>query len=145
VVAAAALERARRNQLGIDFTADLEEAVVQGNPTTIERAIGNLLDNAAKWSPAGGEVHLQVREGTVTVRDHGPGIAAEDLPYVFDRFYRARSARGLRGSGLGLAIVRQVAEAHGGDVVAEQAEGGGTRMTLRLSAKTPVPAAGPAS
>ena len=66
------------------------------------------------------------------MRDHGPGIADEDLPYVFDRFYRARSARGMPGSGLGLAIVRQVAEAHGGEVVAERAEGGGTRMTLRL-------------
>ena len=62
-----------------------------------------------------------------------PGIADEDLPYVFDRFYRARSARGMPGSGLGLAIVRQVAEAHGGDVVAERAEGGGTRMVLRLN------------
>jgi len=145
LVATDALQRARRNQPGIDFTAELEESVVQGNPATIERAIGNLLDNAAKWSPPGGEVHLQVRGGSITVRDHGPGIADEDLPYVFDRFYRARAARGMTGSGLGLAIVRQVAEAHGGDVVAEQAEGGGTRMTLRLSSGAPLPAAGPAS
>jgi two-component system sensor histidine kinase MprB len=147
LAAADALERARRNQPGIDFTADLEESVVEGNPATIERAIGNLLDNAAKWSPPGGEVHLEVRDGSVVVRDRGPGISDEDLPYVFDRFYRARSARGMRGSGLGLAIVRQVAEAHGGDVVAEQAEGGGTRMTLRLSPKAPapVPAGEPAS
>ena len=76
-----------------------------------------------------------VRGGEVTVRDHGPGIPEEDLPYVFDRFYRARDARGMPGSGLGLAIVRQVAEAHGGEVVAEQAEGGGTRMTLRLDGR----------
>jgi len=145
LVATDALQRARRNQPGIDFTAELEESVVQGNPATIERAIGNLLDNAAKWSPPGGEVHLQVRGGSITVRDHGPGIADEDLPYVFDRFYRARAARGMTGSGLGLAIVRQVAEAHGGDVVAEQAEGGGTRMTLRLSSGAPVPAGGSAS
>jgi two-component system, OmpR family, sensor histidine kinase MprB len=74
-----------------------------------------------------------VREGAVAVRDHGPGIADEDLPYVFDRFYRARSARGMPGSGLGLAIVRQVAEAHGGEVRAEHANGGGTRMVLRLN------------
>jgi two-component system sensor histidine kinase MprB len=67
------------------------------------------------------------------VRDHGPGIAPEDLPYIFDRFYRAKAARGLPGSGLGLAIVRQVAEAHGGGVEATAAEGGGTVMTMRLA------------
>ena len=78
------------------------------------------------------EVEVAVRDGRVAVRDHGPGIADEDLPYVFDRFYRARSARGMPGSGLGLAIVRQVAEAHGGEVAAEQADGGGTRMVLDL-------------
>jgi two-component system, OmpR family, sensor histidine kinase MprB len=132
VVARAALERVRRNRPGIVFTEDLEPSVVHGVPGTIERAIGNLLDNAAKWSPVGGEVHLAVQDGRVIVRDHGPGIDIEDLPYVFDRFYRASSARGLPGSGLGLAIVRQVADAHGGDVVAEHAEGGGTRVTLRL-------------
>jgi two-component system sensor histidine kinase MprB len=93
-----------------------------------------LLDNAAKWSPPGAEVEVTVRDGRLAVRDHGPGIAGEDLPYVFDRFYRARSARGMPGSGLGLAIVRQVAEAHGGEVVAERAEGGGTRMVLDLRA-----------
>jgi two-component system sensor histidine kinase MprB len=106
---------------------------VNGVPATIERAVANLLDNAAKWSPPNGTVEVAVRDGRVTVRDHGPGIDEEDLPYVFDRFYRASSARGLPGSGLGLAIVRQVAEAHGGQVVAERAEGGGTRMVLRLS------------
>ena len=97
---------------------------------TIERAVGNLLDNAAKWSPPGGAVEVEVHGGRLVVRDHGPGIADEDLPYVFDRFYRARAARGMPGSGLGLAIVRQVAESHGGAVVAEHAEGGGTRMVL---------------
>jgi two-component system sensor histidine kinase MprB len=142
LLAADALERARRNQPGVAFTADLEESVVRGVPGTLERAIGNLLDNAAKWSPPGAEVEIDVREGQVVVRDHGPGIAEEDLPYVFDRFYRARSARGMPGSGLGLAIVRQVAEAHGGDVVAERAEGGGTRMVLRLRQER-VPAGAP--
>jgi two-component system sensor histidine kinase MprB len=132
LLAADALERARRNHPRVSFTAELEESVIHGVPSTIERAIGNLLDNAAKWSPPGGQVELEVRDGRVVVRDHGPGIADEDLPYVFDRFYRARSARGMPGSGLGLAIVRQVAEAHGGEVVAEQAEGGGTRMVLRV-------------
>jgi signal transduction histidine kinase len=102
----------------------------------------NLLDNAAKWSPAGADVEVEVRGGALVVRDHGPGIADDDLPYVFDRFYRARAARGMPGSGLGLAIVRQVAESHGGEVVAEQADGGGTRMVLRLdSVQAPVVAA----
>jgi two-component system sensor histidine kinase MprB len=76
---------------------------------------------------------VTVRDGEVVVRDHGPGIDEQDLPFVFDRFYRAQSARGLPGSGLGLAIVRQVADAHGGAVTAEAAEGGGTRMRLRLN------------
>jgi two-component system sensor histidine kinase MprB len=79
-------------------------------------------------------VEVTVRDGKLAVRDRGPGIADEDLPYVFDRFYRARSARGMPGSGLGLAIVRQVADAHGGGVIAEPAEGGGTRMVLDLGA-----------
>ena len=73
-----------------------------------------------------------MRDGELTVRDHGPGIDSDDLPFVFDRFYRAPSARGMPGSGLGLAIVRQVAEAHGGTVTAESPEGGGTRMRLSL-------------
>jgi two-component system sensor histidine kinase MprB len=143
LLAVDAIERARRNRPGVVFRTALDESVVHGVPATIERAIGNLLDNAAKWSPAGAEVEIEVREGQVTVRDHGPGIAEEDLPFVFDRFYRARSARGMPGSGLGLAIVRQVAEAHGGDVVAQQAEGGGTRIVLRFG-RAPV-AAGAAS
>jgi two-component system sensor histidine kinase MprB len=130
LVAADAVERARRHRPSVAFVTDLEESVVHGVPSTIERAVANLLDNAAKWSPPGGDVEVGVRDGSVTVRDHGPGIDEEDLPYVFDRFYRASSARGLPGSGLGLAIVRQVAEAHGGAVVAERAEGGGTRIML---------------
>lgn len=130
LLVADAVERARRNRPGVVFSAELEEAVVHGVPATIERAIANLLDNAAKWSPPGSEVEIKVSDGRLSVRDHGPGIADEDLPYVFDRFYRARSARGMPGSGLGLAIVRQVAEAHGGEVVAQRVDGGGTRMVL---------------
>jgi two-component system sensor histidine kinase MprB len=131
-----AVERVRRNRPGVEFATRLEKSVVRGVPASLERAIGNLLDNAAKWSPPGTEIEVEVREGEVAVRDHGPGIADEDLPYVFDRFYRARSARGMPGSGLGLAIVRQVAEAHGGEVRAERANGGGTRMILRLNGAT---------
>jgi two-component system sensor histidine kinase MprB len=140
LVVADVIERTRRNRPGVAFRASLEKSVVRGVPGTIDRAIGNLLDNAAKWSPPGAEVEVEVRDGRVAVRDHGPGIADEDLPYVFDRFYRARDARGMPGSGLGLAIVRQIAEAHGGEVVAERAEGGGTRMVLRLGARATAPA-----
>jgi two-component system sensor histidine kinase MprB len=133
LVAAEAVERTRRNRPGVSFRTDFQESLVHGVPATLDRAVGNLLDNAAKWSPPGGEVEIAVHDSEVTVRDHGPGIDEEDLPYVFDRFYRARSARGLPGSGLGLAIVRQVAESHGGTVVAERAEGGGTLMRFRLN------------
>ena len=88
--AADAVERARRDRPGVSFSTELEESTVVGVPESLERAIGNLLDNAAKWSPAGGEVEVEVRDGSVVVRDHGPGIADEDLPHVFDRFYRSR-------------------------------------------------------
>jgi two-component system sensor histidine kinase MprB len=138
LLVADAVERARRNRPEVAYTVELEPVTVEGVPATIERAVGNLLDNAAKWSPPGAEVEVAVRDGELVVRDHGPGIADEDLPFVFDRFYRARAARGQPGSGLGLAIVRQVAESHGGQVVAERAGGGGTRMVLRLGAPRPV-------
>ena len=131
-----AVERAQRNTPNVTFRTALDESLVHGVPSTIERAVANLLDNAAKWSPPGGEVEVGVHGDEVTVRDHGAGIADEDLPYVFDRFYRASSARGLPGSGLGLAIVKQVAEAHGGTVTAEPADGGGTLMRLRLNGAT---------
>src|SRR6266496_4653165 len=118
-----------------DWSSDVCSSDLHGAPSTIERAVANLLDNAAKWSQPGGRVEVAVRDGEVIVRDHGPGIAEEDLPYVFDRFYRASSARGMSGSGLGLAIVKQVADAHGGSVVAEPAAGGGTLMRLRLNGR----------
>jgi two-component system sensor histidine kinase MprB len=136
LVAAQAVERVRRDRPGVSFATELDESVVHGVPANIERAVVNLLDNAAKWSPPGGEVEVRVADGVVSVRDRGPGIADEDLPYVFDRFYRATAARGQPGSGLGLAIVRQVAEAHGGGVTAERPEDGGTLMTMRLNGST---------
>ena len=136
LVAAEAIERTRRNRPGVSFKPELEESMIRGVPATIERAVSNLLDNAAKWSPPDGEIEVTVRDGELTVRDHGPGIDEEDLPYVFDRFYRAPTARGMPGSGLGLAIARQVAEAHGGSVTAERADGGGTLMRLTLLTKS---------
>jgi two-component system, OmpR family, sensor histidine kinase MprB len=125
--------RAQRDFPQVEFISDLQPTELHGVPSTIARAVSNLLDNAAKWSPPGGKVEVAVRDGQVIVRDYGPGIEDDDLPFVFDRFYRAPAARKLPGSGLGLAIVKQVAEAHGGCVGAERAEGGGTKMTLRLA------------
>jgi two-component system, OmpR family, sensor histidine kinase MprB len=113
---------------------DAQPTLVRGSRTRLARAVSNLLDNAIKFSPDSAPVEVTVRGGEVAVRDHGPGIAPEDLPHVFDRFYRAPSARGTPGSGLGLAIVRQVAEAHQGTATAEPAEGGGARLRLRVPA-----------
>ena len=116
---------------------ELEPGIVAGVPGRLERAVGNLLDNAVKYSPAEARVEVRLREKELTVRDHGPGIAEEDLPHIFDRFYRGADARRLPGSGLGLAIVRQVAEQLGGAVTAEPAPGGGTLMRLRLPGLEP--------
>jgi two-component system, OmpR family, sensor histidine kinase MprB len=135
LVAEEAIDRARRHRNGVEFNADLRDSVVVGVPAAIERAISNLLDNAVKWSPLGGQVDVTVSDGEVVVRDHGPGIDESDLPYVFDRFYRSSSARGMPGSGLGLAIVREVVQAHGGQVSAERAEGGGTRVRVVLPSR----------
>jgi two-component system sensor histidine kinase MprB len=129
---AAAVERAARHAPGVRFATDLEPVVVDGVRSRLDRAVTNLLDNAAKYG-APGTVEVTLRDGELTVRDHGPGIADEDLPFVFDRFYRAASARGRPGSGLGLAIVRQAAEAHGGSVRADRAPDGGAVLRMALS------------
>jgi two-component system, OmpR family, sensor histidine kinase MprB len=128
-----AVERARaRHSPRVRFAVEAEPAVVRGVPDRIDRAVANLLDNAAKWSPEGASVAVRVGPGVVEVSDEGPGIDDADKARVFDRFYRAPSARGQAGSGLGLAIVRQVAESHGGRVEALDAAGGGARLVLRL-------------
>jgi two-component system, OmpR family, sensor histidine kinase MprB len=127
-----AVARAERLHPGREIRSDLSETLVQGSPARLDRAVSNLLDNAEKWSPPDAPIEVTLRGGELTVRDHGQGFTGEDLPRVFDRFYRARSARGLPGSGLGLAIVRQVAEAHGGSVAAGNAAGGGAELRLRL-------------
>ena len=125
-------ERARRDAPETPLLEQLEPTLVGGVPARLQRAVANLIDNAVKYSPPGEPVEVRLAAGELSVRDHGPGIAAADLPYVFDRFYRGAEARGRPGSGLGLAIVRQVASQHGGSVAAEQAPGGGTLMRLRL-------------
>lgn len=114
------------------FKAHLEPTTVRAALGPLTRAVANLIDNAVKWSGDSKPIEVTVRNGAVTVRDHGPGIDPADLPRIFDRFYRAPAARGMPGSGLGLAIVRQVAEACGGTVTAERADGGGALFTLSL-------------
>jgi two-component system sensor histidine kinase MprB len=127
-----AVERARSRFKDVEFEARLEPTQIDGIPERLERAVWNLLENAGKWSNGGGAVEVALAGGELRVCDHGPGIAPEDRERVFDRFYRALSARSLPGSGLGLAIVREVAEEHGGSVVAEAAPGGGALLRLRL-------------
>ncbi len=124
----------RRGEMS--FELSLEPTMVLGQADRIGRAVSNLIDNARKWSPAGGVVEVALKDGVLSVRDHGPGFQEADLPFVFDRFYRADDARKLPGSGLGLAIVRQAAEACGGIAEAENAPGGGA--LLRVSFGAPV-------
>jgi len=127
-----AVERARRHAPNTPFELDLKPTMIAGIPARLDRAINNLIDNAVKYSAPGEPVELKLKNSELTVRDHGSGINACDLPYVFDRFYRGAEARGRPGSGLGLAIVRQVVEQHGASIAAEQATGGGTIMRIRL-------------
>jgi two-component system sensor histidine kinase MprB len=142
-IVAAAVQRAARRHPALQIEAELEPTLVVGDGDRISRAASNLLDNAAKYASSGRIVEVTLQHGTLTVRDHGPGFAEEDLPHVFDRFHRARTARGKPGSGLGLAIVRQAAEAHGGSVEAANAPGGGAMIrisfgpTLRLEESAP--------
>ena len=133
-VVADCLTRARRDFPQIRFETSLEPVVVDGVPERLARAINNLLDNAAHHSAAGGVVEVIVDRRGVRVRDHGTGIDAADLPYVFDRFYRGANSRHRQGSGLGLAIVRQAAVQHGGSVEADNAPDGGAVFVLRLPA-----------
>jgi two-component system, OmpR family, sensor histidine kinase MprB len=126
------VERARKRAPTTPLQAELEPTIVVAVPSRLERAVSNLIDNAVKYSPPGQPVEVRLHGEQLTVRDHGPGISAEDLPHVFDRFYRGAEARGRPGSGLGLAIVRQVVTQQGGSVTAESAPGGGTLMRLRL-------------
>jgi two-component system, OmpR family, sensor histidine kinase MprB len=135
-VVRADVERFERRASHTPVEVDAEPSIVTGDAARISRAVRNLLENAATWGPPDGAIEVTVRDATVSVRDHGPGFAEEDLPHVFDRFYRSTSARGMPGSGLGLAIVRQVAEAHGGRVVAENAPGGGAVVRLELSSNS---------
>jgi two-component system sensor histidine kinase MprB len=131
----AAVERAKSRAPEATFVTSLSPVQVRVDPVLVERAVGNLLDNAVKYSPPGAPIEVSVRDGEVVVADHGPGIAEEDLPRIFDRFYRAAGARSKPGAGLGLAIVREAAEAHGGRATAESSASG-ARFRLTLPATT---------
>ncbi|MEU6868926.1 HAMP domain-containing sensor histidine kinase [Streptomyces sp. NPDC046876] len=147
-VARSALSRARLRGPELVFDAELEPWYVRGEAAALERAVVNVLDNAVKFSPPGGVVALSLRAGELTVRDHGPGIPAEDLPHVFERFWRSESARSLPGSGLGLSIVARTAERSGGSArLRAPADGGpGTEAVLRIpGAPTPPPSAAEAA
>ena len=129
------VERAKARSPQTTFVTALSPTMVQVDPALVERAVSNLLDNAVKYSSPGTPIEVTVREGEVIVADHGPGIAEDDLPRIFDRFYRAAGARAKPGAGLGLAIVREAAEAHGGKATAESTPPGASfRLTLPATA-----------
>lgn len=135
-----ALRRARLRGPELTINAHLEPWFSRAEPAALERAVVNILDNAVKFSPEGGTIDVRLSEGVLTVRDHGPGIPADELPHVFDRFWRSPSARALPGSGLGLSIVARTVEQAGGQVTLGRADGGGTIATVRLpGAPTPPP------
>ena len=129
---ARAVDRARHRAPGLRFETALQPYTISAAVARLERAVDNVLDNAAKWSPAGGTVDVTLAGGVLVIRDRGPGIDPADLPHVFDRFYRAPAARSQPGSGLGLAIVKQTVEDHGGVIDAANAEQGGAVISMRF-------------
>jgi two-component system sensor histidine kinase MprB len=131
-VVAESVARLRRLAPKRPVEASLQQSVIEGRPDRIARAVNNLLDNADKYSPAGRPIEVAVADGEVVVRDHGPGLADDELEHAFDRFWRGAGSRETAGSGLGLAIVRQIAEAHGGEASVANANGGGAEFRLRL-------------
>jgi two-component system sensor histidine kinase MprB len=126
------IARVRRRAPGITFEASLSPWWVEGDSAALERAVANLLDNAAKWSPPDGTIRVRLESGVLTVDDEGPGIAEQDLPHVFERFYRSDESRSMPGSGLGLSIVARVVERHSGTVSAGESPAGGARLTVTL-------------
>jgi two-component system sensor histidine kinase MprB len=137
-VARAVAGRAERRH-GRPVTVHADGSTVTAAYPALERAVSNLVDNAAKFDRSGGPIEIEVVDGSVTVLDRGPGIGAADADQVFERFYRAESARALPGSGLGLSIVRDVAERYGGSVSAADRPGGGAAVGLRIPAAPPPP------
>jgi two-component system sensor histidine kinase MprB len=136
IVVSQLVERTRRRAgAQVSFDLDLEPTLLRGQQERIARAVSNLLDNARKWSPPGGLIEIKLHDGELSVRDHGLGFADDDLPHVFDRFFRSDRARAMPGSGLGLAIVRQAAEAGGGWALASNAPGGGALVRVNFGSR----------
>ena len=131
-----AVARAQRRAPELAFSLELEPTEIVNAPERVSRAVTNLIDNARKWSPPAGRIEVDLRDGVLRVRDHGPGFKDEDIESVFDRFYRADDARRMPGSGLGLAIVKQAAEAHGGFAAATNAPDGGAVVRVSFGAWT---------
>ncbi|MEU9093286.1 HAMP domain-containing sensor histidine kinase [Streptomyces sp. NPDC048428] len=131
-IARTALDRARLRGPELTITAELAPWYVRSEPAALERAVVNVLDNAVKFSPPGGTIEVNLHRGELKVRDHGPGIPADELPHVFERFWRSPSARQLPGSGLGLSIVARTVQQAGGEIDLRPAPGGGTEAAIRL-------------
>jgi two-component system sensor histidine kinase MprB len=127
-----AVERAQLHAPQARFDVKLEATLVSAVPSRLGRAVNNLLDNAVKFAGTQSPIEVRLENGELAIRDHGPGIDPDELPHIFDRFFRGARSRALPGSGLGLAIVRQVAERQGGTVSAGPAPGGGTIVRLRV-------------
>ncbi len=138
-VTEAALSRARRRGTGIHFEVDLQPSPVMGDASTLERAITNLLDNAVKFSPPFSTIWVTLEDGQLTIIDSGEGIAEDDLPHIFDRFFRAERSRNTSGTGLGLSIVQHTADAHGGTIRAGNSPDAGARFILRVPTVDTVP------
>ncbi len=130
-VARRAAERVHR-RTGRDVRIEGDAVTVRGQRQGLERAVGNLLENAAKFDRGTEPITVRIGRGEIVVADRGPGIAAADNARIFDRFYRSDTARGLPGSGLGLAIVSDVATAHGGTAFARNRTGGGAEVGFSI-------------
>jgi two-component system phosphate regulon sensor histidine kinase PhoR len=136
VAEAASLLRTRTEPLEVTVVFEGEPLTVEADRPSLLRVVSNLLDNAAKWSPQGGTIHVGCEdEGelvAIQVRDEGPGIPEQDLPRVFERFYKGEASRATSGVGLGLAIVKHLVRAHGGTATVESRPGEGASFTVRL-------------